>query len=57
MVNAGPYLFPFILEYSLVAMTTLIVVYGNINIRVTRELYRSICLALDKKRIESAKSE
>ena len=55
MIKAGPYLFPFILEYSLVAMTTLIVVCGNINLRVTRELYRSICLALDKKRIDSTK--
>lgn len=55
MEKAGHYLFPFILEYSLIAMTAIISVYSNINIRVTGKLYRSICDALHKQRVARAK--
>ena len=40
--QASPYLFPFVLEYSLIAMATYAGIYAGLDVKVTKDLLKSV---------------
>lgn len=48
--DLAPYLFPFVLEYSLIATATMAGMYHSLNIRITQDIINNIKKAIKKRR-------
>ncbi len=46
LYTASPYLFPFVLEYSLIAVATMASLFGTVNIRITKDILDSVKKAI-----------